>query len=256
MSATVGRHRGDRERCRWTPRFRRLAHLAPALTVAAALAVATTAAGCGGSSGAAGTGTSPAVAREASALVQPPKLTLSGCQYEVDNVIPPGEPKGGKAPFAPFTPDPSAVAALRQIQQHGGTGVVDSFTLPSGTTLFTGPSTSAAKAGVIPAGHSVLAADPVLWTDQSGHDWLAFFLICGGDDLYWLDVEQVLHHNPRFGQSLAQTIAQLRSALPYTRTGMISLLPLRIDGSHRFAWVAPSISFSPARGQYLNTAST
>ncbi len=190
-------------------------------------------------------------ATEAS-LVQPPKLDLQGCEYLVNNAIPAGEPKGSKAPFGAFTPDPSAVAALQHIKAHGGTAMVDGFMAPAGTVLYSGPATSAARAGVVQPGNSVLIADPILWTDSSGGDWLAFFLICGGNNLYWLSVDQVTKQNPSFGHEVSTAIAQLRTAAPFTKTGMISLLPVVIDGKHHVAWVAPNIEFQPARGQYLD----
>jgi hypothetical protein len=200
-----------------------------------------------GSSGA----TSSTTATE-SALVQPPKLDLEGCQYLVDNSVPAGEPKGSKAPFAAFAPDPSAVDAIRHIKAHGGTGMVDGFTLPAGTVLFTGPSTHAPHAGVVQPGNSVLAADPILWTDRSGNDWLAFFLICGGNQLYWMSVDEVARQNPSVGAEIKSEIAKLRTAEPYTKTKMTSLLPVVIDGQHHLVWVASGIDFQPARGQYLD----
>jgi hypothetical protein len=217
--------------------------------IGAVVAVAASATACGGN-GNAGTSSGQTQAAMAS-LIQPPKLTLQGCEYEVNNTIPAGEPKGSKAPFAPFAPDPSAVTALRHIKEHGGTGVVDGFTLPGGTVLFTGPDVNAAKAGVIPQGSSVLMTDPILWTDSSGGDWLASFVICGGRNLYWLSVDQLLGQNRNLGQTISETLTQLRSAPPFTKTGMISLLPVTVDDQDRFAWVGATLQFEPARAQYL-----
>jgi hypothetical protein len=215
------------------------------LAIAVTVAIGAAATGCGGSSGGA-TQTSEA------SLIQPPKLTIQGCEYLVNNAIPPGEPKGSKPPFSAFRPDPSAIAALQQLKAHGGTGMVDGFTLPAGTVLFTGPSTNAARAGVVAPANSVLLADPVVWTDSSGGYWLASFMICGGNNVYWLSVDQLLTQNPTFGKTVSDAIATLRTAPPFTKTGMISLLPIVIDGMHRFAWVAPNLAFQPARAQYLD----
>lgn len=220
--------------------------VAPVLTLVVVLVVAGGLAGCGSSNSASAT------AAAETSLVRPPILTLQGCQYEVDNSIPAGEPKGARAPFGSFDPDPSAIAALQHIRAHGGMGVVDGFTLPAGTALYTGPAATAARAGVIPSYSSILVADPILWTDASGGDWLAFFLICGGNDLYWLSVGHEQRNDPAFGQTLAQTIAELRSARPYTKSGTISLLPVEIDGAHHLVWVAKGLTFQPARGQYLD----
>jgi len=148
--------------------------------------------------------------------------------------------------------DQSAISALTEIKARGGAGIVDGLTLPSGTVLFAGPSAKAARAGVIPGGNSVLVADPILWTDSVGGDWLAFFMICGGNDLYWLSVDQLQHQNPTFGRTMAQDIARLKAAPPYTKTGMASVLPVVINDKHRFAWVAPNLVFQPARAQYLD----
>jgi hypothetical protein len=215
------------------------------LVAATVVAIGATATACGGSS-------SGATQASEASLIQPPKLTLAGCQYLVNNAVPAGEPNASKAPFPPFAPDPSAIAALEHLKAHGGTGMVDGFTLPSGTVLFTGPSTSAARAGVIAPANSVLVADPVLWTDSSGGDWLAFFMICGGNNVYWLSVDQLLIQNPTVGKMVSDAIAKLKTAPPFTKTGMISLLPIMINRTHRFAWVAPNLAFLPARAQYLD----
>ena len=227
-------------------RRRRVSPSAVAVTL---VGLAIVGAACGGASGTAGT-----VGTTASefALIQPPKLDLDGCQYLVNNVVPPGEPKASKAPFASFSPDQSAIDALQHMKAHGATGMVDGFTVPAGTVLFSGPSATAAHAGVVQPSNSILIADPILWTDGAGKDWLAFFVICGGNNLYWLSVDQVNHQNPTVGRLLTRSIAQLRAAQPYTKTGMISVLPVVIDGNHRFAWVAPDIQFQPARSQYLD----
>ncbi len=76
--------------------------------------------------------------------------------------------------------------------------------------------------------------------------------ICGGNDLYWLSVDQLEHQNSTFGQTMAQDIAMLRAAPPYPKSGMASLLPVVINVKHRFAWVTPNLAFQPARAQYLS----
>ena len=149
------------------------------------------------------------------AVVQPPDFTLQGCTYVLDSTIPAGEPQGVKPQFPSFSPDQSATAALEGIKAHGGTAMVDSVSLPAGTTLRSGPDTGQSVVGTVPSGYSILAAEPVVWTDHSGAVWLAFFLSCGGGDLYWVSVPELTHQNAAAGKQVAAQIDALRAAPPY-----------------------------------------
>jgi hypothetical protein len=185
------------------------------------------------------------------AVVQPPDFTLQGCTYVLDSTIPAGEPQGVKPQFSSFTPDQSATAALEGIKAHGGTAMVDSVSLPAGTTLRSGPDTGQSVVGTVPSGHSILAAEPVVWTDHSGAVWLAFFLSCGGGDLYWVSVPELTHQNAAAGKQLAAQIEALRSAPPYSTSGQASLLPIQVTAQKHLAFVDPKITFLVGRGELI-----
>src|ERR1700693_1175930 len=67
------------------------------LVVATVVAIGATATACGASS-------SGATQASEASLIQPPKLTLAGCQHLVNTAVPAGEPTASKAPFPPFEP--------------------------------------------------------------------------------------------------------------------------------------------------------
>jgi len=182
-------------------------------------------------------------------VVKPPDFTLQGCTYMIDNKVPTGEPEGLKPDFPAFTPDGSATAALRDVKRHRGLAMVDSVTLPGGTDLYAGPDTGGTPVGVIPAGDSVLVAEPVVWTDARGGTWLAFYLACGGNSLYWVGVDRLEHENPADGSAVAAQIAQLKKAAPYTKTGVASLLPVVVNSQHQLAFADPGVTFLVGRGE-------
>ena len=214
-----------------------------AAVAAVAVGLAVVATACGSSAPAATT----------TGLVTPPPISSTGCTYEINSTVPAGEPQGIKPDFPAFTPDPSAVTALQSIKDHGGTGVVDGFTLPTGTTLYAGPDSSAASVGTVASGNSILAAAPVLWSTGAGGEWLGFFLACGGQNLYWVSVDQVSRNTPSGGETLAATLAQLRTAVPYDRSGRASLLPIVIKDK-QLMWTDPKVTTSVGRGLLLSTA--
>jgi hypothetical protein len=187
-------------------------------------------------------------------VVTPASLTLQGCTYVLDNTIPEGEPQGVRPGFAPFTPSPSAVAALERIEAKGGVAMVDSVTLPSGIDLLAGPSTGAPKVGTIPPAQSILTSEPVVWTDASGHRWLAFFLACGGNSLYWVGVDDIARQNPGAGTTISTQIAQLEKAAPYTKTGQASLLPIVVNSHHHLVFADAAVSFSIGRAELFESA--
>jgi hypothetical protein len=182
-------------------------------------------------------------------IVKPPDFTLQGCTYVLDNKVPTDEPQGLKPDFPPFSADGSATAALQGIKHHGGTAMVDSVTLPAGTDLYAGPDTSGTAVGVIPAKDSVLVAEPVVWTDAHAGTWLAFYLSCGGDALYWVSIDRLEHQNPSDGSGVAAQIAQLKKAAPYSKTGMASLLPIVVNSQHQLAFADPKVTFLVGRGE-------
>lgn len=222
-----------------SPARRRVAWVATAVVLVVTGALA---AGCSSSGSATATTQS---------LVKPPDLTLQGCTYVIGDKVPAGEPQGIQPPFAPFSPDQAATDALRHIQQHSGTGIVDGFTIPGGTELFAGPDSSAAPVGTVPADRSLLLADPVLFTTSSNQQWLATFLACGGPNLYWIDVSQIAKADAAAGALVANTITSVLKNPPYTQSGQVSTLPITIDAQHRFAWVSPHVTFAIGRGLYL-----
>ena len=230
---------------RTEPARRRRSARRPAVALLAL--VACVAAACGTGSTASTTSTTAATAATTS-LVKPPPLTLQGCNYEVNGVVPPGMSTGTQPPFAAFGPDQAGTAALRHIQAHGGTALVDGFTIPPGTVLRAGPATSGTPVGTVPGARSLLLAEPVLWTTSSGQHWLATFLACGGSSLYWIQVSQISSADRSVGTQVANSIATALAA-PATSTG-VSARPIVIDADHHFAWASGTLSFAIARGLY------
>jgi hypothetical protein len=202
-------------------------------------------AACSSASTAGGAGSS------APAVVEAPDFTLQGCTYVLDSTIPPGEPQGVRPHFPSFAPDQSATAALEAIKAHGGTAMVDSVTLPAGTTLRSGPDTGESAVGTIPSDHSILAAEPVVWTDHAGAVWLAFFLSCGGEHLYWVSVPELTHHSAAVGHQVAAEIEALRTAPSYTKSGQASLLPIHVTAQQHLAFVDPEVTFLVGRGELI-----
>jgi hypothetical protein len=205
--------------------------------------VALVAAACGGSS--------TATPASTVVVVKPPDFTLQGCTYVLDSTIPAGEPQGIKPGFAPFAPDSAATTALEQIRDHGGTAMVDSVAVPTGTKLYAGPSTGEPPAGTVPSGDSIQASEPVVWTDRTGDDWLAFFLSCGGDSLYWASVKGITGQDASAGGQIATQIQQLRHAATYTRTGQASMLPITVNGQKHLVFANPKVAFSVGRGELV-----
>lgn len=203
---------------------------------------------CGGGTGATSATTSPVVST--SAIVEPPDFTLEGCTYVFDSTIPAGEPQGLKPPFPPFEADQSATEALQDIRSHGGKAMVDSVNLPGDTDLYAGPDTTT-KVGVIPSADTILVAEPVVWTDAKGGTWLAFFLSCGGHSLYWVSVDGVEHQNRAVGTGIAQQIAELEKAAPYTQTGTASLLPIAINEQRQLVFTDAKVTFLVGRGELV-----
>lgn len=212
---------------------------------AAAAVMAVLMAACGGSAGSS-VGTT--------GLVTAPDFTLQGCTYAPNNSVPPGEPQGLRPSFASFSPDPSANTAVRSIEEHGGKAVVDSAGVPPGTTLYAGPDRSGTVVGTVPHGQSVLVAEPLLW-QHGGDTWLAFFLECGGPDLYWASLSDIRTVSPQTAADISALIAQLEKAPPYTTSHEASLLDVTVDDGH-LEWTAgaAAVPFPVARGQLIQQA--
>ena len=131
------------------------------------------------------------------------------------------------------------------------TTVTASVTLPAGTTLRSGPDTGQSALGTVPPGNSILAAEPLVWTDHSGGVWLAFFLSCGGENLYWVSVSELTHHNAAAGKQVEAQIETLRTAPPYTSSGLASLLPIQVTAQKHLAFVDPKVTFAVGRGELI-----
>jgi hypothetical protein len=220
------------------------------LAAAAVLALSVTAAACSSGSS---TSTTTGPPGSTTQLVLPPDVPLQGCTYVLNGSIPAGEPAGIQPSFAAFSPDQAAQSAVEHIAAHGGTALVTGFEFPSGISFFAGPDTTQPAVAKVPNGRSVLAAEPVLWTTSSGGEWLAFFIACGGRNLYWVSVDQTSTSHPIEGAALARSIAALKAAAPYTVTGNGSTLPIKIE-KQQFEWAvaAGTHPLTPiARGQLL-----
>lgn len=209
-----------------------------------------TLAACGGGSAASTTTTTPSAP---TALVQPPDVSLQGRTYVINGSVPPSASSGIQPPFTLAGPDQAGEAALRAIRAHGGTGLVNEYTLPPGVKLYAGPDASSSPVATIPGARSLFVIDPVLWTTTSGTHWLASFVACGGHGLYWIDVAQIGTVDREAGLSVVRSIASLQAAAPYPGSGTASTLPITITitNKQQFAWANPAVTFAIGRGQYL-----
>ena len=212
-------------------------------TVLLALVVLASTAACGGT----GTPTHLSTA----GLVQPPPVPLEGCTWTFNGSVPQGVPQGVQPSFPRISPDQAAIDALHHVKAHGGTGLVSGFDLPSSTPLHPGPDASSAPVATVPAGQVIVASEPVLWTDSSGGHWLAFFLACGGDNLYWVSVDQVAKIDGPAGDQLRRTIPALLAAPPYTTSHRASALPITLNNERHLVWKDPAVPFAVGRGELL-----
>jgi hypothetical protein len=186
--------------------------------------------------------------------VAAPADPLQGCTYTVNGKA--GSFPAGKTPnFAAFSPDPSAEAALTSIKAKGGTGAVDTFELPGGTKLRSGPSGSAPVVGTVPGLDQLQLYDPIVWTDPAGREWLATFIACGGRNLYWAGLDDLHKTDSLTAAMLRSQLAQLRAARPYTQTAMASDLPLVLGPSGQLRWKDKAITFSVGRSELITAPS-
>jgi len=200
-----------------------------------------------------GAGCSGGTAGSSARIVSQPHLQLQGCTYEVNSTIPAGVPQGVQPGFPAFEPDPSAAGALEHIRDHGGTAMVDSVTVPSGVDLFAGPDAGGSPVGTVPGADNLLVAEPVVYTDHAGGTWLAFFLACGGANLYWVGLDQARRQHAAFVSQVATQIEQLRAAPSYTLSHQASLLPIAVDQHRNLVFVDPSVAFVVGRGELFSS---
>ena len=154
----------------------------------------------------------------------------------LDGTIPAGEPEGVQPHFSSYSPDAAAVSALQSIKEHGGSAVVNGFMIPGGTPLYAGPDTSQPSVGTVPANYAILAAEPVVWHDQKGDTWLAFFVSCGGKNLYWVSLDKMKHQNPQAASQITPLI------LPS------GLEPINVS-DRNFGWKKSTLTFIIGRGE-------
>ncbi len=178
-----------------------------------------------------------------------PTDPLVGCTYTINGQVQSYLPTGRNPHFAAFSPDSSAESALHSIKTKGGTGIVDTFILPAGAELRSGPSPSAPVVGKISETDELQLYDPILWTDSAGGQWLASFIACGGRNLYWVSLADLQKTNPAFAKGLRSQLTQLRTARPYPETAMASLLPIVINTSKEVVWKDRSITFNVGRAE-------
>jgi hypothetical protein len=177
---------------------------------------------------------------------------LEGCTYTVNGQVVSYLPTGKNPHFADFSPDPSAESALESMKSKGGTGMVDTIILPTGTKLRSGPSPSAPAVATVATTDQLELYDPILWTDSTGDPWLASFIACGGGKLYWTSLNDLKKTNPASARSLRTQLTQLRNAPPYTSTARASLLPIVISASGQVLWKDKSIAFNVGRAELVS----
>jgi hypothetical protein len=189
---------------------------------------------------------------DSTSLVSAPDFSLQGCTYTVNNSIPPGEPRGLKPSFPAFSPDPSANAAVKSIEEHGGTALVDGAGVPPGATLYAGPDRSGTVIGTVPSGESILLAEPVIWhTDDD--TWMAFFLECGGPNLYWASLNEIKQVSPTTASNLSATLSELKGAPSYSESHQASFESVAVK-DRSLVWTDSSIPFPVGRGQLIQNA--
>ena len=213
-----------------------------AVAVVVAIALATAACSSGSS-------TTSTTSSGPTATVKPPNLTLAGCNYEIDGTVPPGMNSGIQPTYPAFTPNQAADEALGQIKAHGGTALVDGFTIPPGVKLYAGPDSTTAPVATVEQTTSLILAEPVLWTTASGQQWLATFLACGGQHLYWIDVAQIGKADPNAGTMITNSIDLAKSTTFSPTNHTVTTLPIVIGPDDRFALKGTEVSFAIARGE-------
>jgi hypothetical protein len=205
-----------------------------AMALAGVLAVAAVTAACGGSTPSSSSDP-PTPANEV--VVTAPDFQLQGCTYVLENTIPAGEPQGVQPNFKSFEPDESATSAMKQVKEHGGVALANGFNIPGGTKLYAGPDASKPSVGIIPSNYDILVAEPVIWTDGSGNTWVAFFVSCGGPNLYWVQLKQIQKANPNAASSITPLLSVKDSLLPIT------------IADKNFAWKNPQMTLIIGRGE-------
>ncbi len=183
---------------------RRVRRSRRALAMVGALALGVSLAACGGSSPSSSDPPTPAN----EVAVKAPDFDLQGCTYVLEGTIPPGEPSGVPPNFHSFSPDESATAAVNDMKKHGGVALGNGFNLPGGTRLYAGPDLSKPSVATIPSNYDVLVAEPVIWKDAHGDTWIAFFISCGGPNLYWASLNQIEHQNPQAADGITPLLVK------------------------------------------------
>jgi hypothetical protein len=208
----------------------------PRLALLAALVVAASVlAACGSSGSTSGEDT----------LVRPPPIQLQGCTYAPTGSIPSGEVTGVMPKYASFSPDAAATSALTSIEEHGGTALTDSFTLAGGVPLFAGPDATRPRVGTVPQNYAVTVGNPVVWKGSAGDQWIAFFLACGGPNLYWTSVDEIASADPQNAPVSDQIRTSIRQAAP---GHPIQLAGIGINRAKNFYWTHPKLSSNIALG--------
>lgn len=182
------------------------------------------------------------------AVVHPPDFTLQGCTYVFDGTVPPEEPQGVKPDYPSFEPDPSARSALESIDRHGGNALLNGFSLFGGADLYAGPDASGTRVGTVPQNYAILVAEPVLWTDSAGDTWIAFYISCGGENLYWVSLDQLKRGDPNGAAEVTGMIDQARQSHP---SGISPIIVK--DG--QLAWKDPSVTYIIGRGEQYGPVS-
>ncbi len=143
-----------------------------------------------------------------------PHFALQGCAYVLNGQVPAGEPPGVQPRLRSFAgPDrrPGRSPTSRPTAAPAW-----SMASPSQwRQALCGPGLRSRPVATIPVDRSMLVADPVLWTTGSGAHWLAIFVACGGQDLYWsASTRSAARTDAATGGD--RSIAMLEAAAPYT----------------------------------------
>ncbi len=115
---------------------------------------------------------------------------------------------------------------------------MNGITVPPNTVLYAGPDTDQ-PVGRLQDNYAVIAAEPVVWKEASGDTWFAFFLSCGGKNLYWVSLDEVRRVDPNAAKTIEGQLAL---------GGELGLQAIGIAGKN-FKWNGSHLNFTIARGE-------
>ena len=172
-------------------------------------------------------------------IVKPP-TSARGLQLRDRRHRAPGHGPGRAAPVHAVGADQAGTAALAHIDATAAPASSSGFTIPGGTELYAGPD-NARRHRWPPSPPAIRCSSPSRCCGprlRSAH-WLATFVACGGERLYWIDVTQIGQADQTPGAVVTYALdAAMGDATVHDVRGIPSTLPIMIEGQ-QFAWKHP-----------------